>query len=214
MAALGTPSRVRGAARLVRRAARAHSEHARHRAAEGARGAGGAAAPPALPADALNGQIYRDSFYEPYAAWYPELPRPVYVGLLFTAAVAAVAISVGLLTRLATADDVPDRDLQPLPLHHALPQQPRVPGDRARRARVRGARPGAVTGRLAAPPPRPSSARPLRARMAAVAAPVRMRRGVRGVRAEQAARPGLVRRHRHLAARGARPRRAGGVAAA
>jgi uncharacterized membrane protein YphA (DoxX/SURF4 family) len=53
--------------------------------------------------DALDGRIYRDSFYEPYAAWYPELPRAVYVGLLWLAAVAAVAMSLGVLTRLATA---------------------------------------------------------------------------------------------------------------
>jgi uncharacterized membrane protein YphA (DoxX/SURF4 family) len=53
--------------------------------------------------DALGGRIYSDAFYEPYAAWYPELPRAVYVGLLWLAAVAAVAMTLGLLTRLATA---------------------------------------------------------------------------------------------------------------
>jgi hypothetical protein len=25
--------------------------------------------------DALDGRIYSDSFYEPYAGWYPEAPR-------------------------------------------------------------------------------------------------------------------------------------------
>jgi hypothetical protein len=54
-------------------------------------------------ADAWNGRIYSDTFYEPYAAWYPELPDPIYVGLLWLAAAAAVAMSLGLLTRLATA---------------------------------------------------------------------------------------------------------------
>ncbi|HEX5618973.1 MAG TPA: HTTM domain-containing protein [Solirubrobacteraceae bacterium] len=54
-------------------------------------------------ADALDGRIYRDAFYEPYAAWYPDLPRAVYVGLLWLAAVSAVAMALGLLTRLATA---------------------------------------------------------------------------------------------------------------
>jgi uncharacterized membrane protein YphA (DoxX/SURF4 family) len=54
-------------------------------------------------ADGLDGRIYRDAFYEPYAAWYPELPGAVYVGLLWLAAVAAIAMSVGFLTRLATA---------------------------------------------------------------------------------------------------------------
>jgi hypothetical protein len=53
--------------------------------------------------DALHGQVYRDAFYEPYAGWYPELPDAVYVALLGLAAVAAVAMSLGLLTRLATA---------------------------------------------------------------------------------------------------------------
>jgi vitamin K-dependent gamma-carboxylase len=53
--------------------------------------------------DALDGRIYRDAFYEPYAAWYPELPRAIYVGLLFLAAATAVAMSLGLLTRVATA---------------------------------------------------------------------------------------------------------------
>jgi hypothetical protein len=42
-------------------------------------------------ADALDGRIYRDAFYEPYATWYPEVPDAVYVGLLWLAAVAAVA---------------------------------------------------------------------------------------------------------------------------
>src|SRR5918995_5979479 len=53
--------------------------------------------------DAWDGRIYRDAFYEPYAAWYPELPDPVYVGLLWLAGAAAVAMALGFLTRLATA---------------------------------------------------------------------------------------------------------------
>jgi len=53
--------------------------------------------------DAWDGRIYRDAFSEPYAAWYPDLPRPVYVGLLWLAAVAAVAMTLGFLCRLATA---------------------------------------------------------------------------------------------------------------
>ena len=53
-------------------------------------------------ADGLDGRTYRDAFYEPYAAWYPELPDAVYLGLLWLAAAAAVAMSLGLLTRLAT----------------------------------------------------------------------------------------------------------------
>jgi len=53
-------------------------------------------------ADAARGETYRDAFHEPYAAWYPELPEGVYIGLLWLAAIAAVAMSLGLLTRLAT----------------------------------------------------------------------------------------------------------------
>jgi hypothetical protein len=56
-----------------------------------------------LLSDALEGRIYSDAFYEPYLAWYPEFPEAVYVGLLVLAAVAAVAMSLGFLTRLATA---------------------------------------------------------------------------------------------------------------
>jgi hypothetical protein len=48
-------------------------------------------------------QIYRDAFYAPYANWYPEFPRAVYIALLWLAAVSAVAMSLGILTRIATA---------------------------------------------------------------------------------------------------------------
>ncbi len=54
-------------------------------------------------ADAIGGRTYRDAFYEPYVSWYPEPPRSVYVALLWVACIAAVAMSVGLLTRIATA---------------------------------------------------------------------------------------------------------------
>jgi hypothetical protein len=53
--------------------------------------------------DALGGRIYRDAFYEPYAAWYPELPRSLYIGCWASGVVAAVAMSLGLCTRVATA---------------------------------------------------------------------------------------------------------------
>jgi len=52
--------------------------------------------------DALDGRVYSDAFYEPYAAWYPELPEAVYVALLWLAAATAIAMSLGVLTRLAT----------------------------------------------------------------------------------------------------------------
>jgi hypothetical protein len=53
--------------------------------------------------DSLDGRTYQDAFYEPYAAWYPEVSGAVYAGLLSIGAVAAVAMSLGFLTRLATA---------------------------------------------------------------------------------------------------------------
>jgi uncharacterized membrane protein YphA (DoxX/SURF4 family) len=53
--------------------------------------------------DALDGGVYSDAFYEPYASWYPELPEGLYVALLWLGVVAAVCMSLGLLTRVATA---------------------------------------------------------------------------------------------------------------
>jgi hypothetical protein len=53
--------------------------------------------------DAFHGRIYSDAFYEPYASWYPEAPRQLYVALLVLGAVAAIAMSIGFLTRAATA---------------------------------------------------------------------------------------------------------------
>src|SRR3954447_11834299 len=53
--------------------------------------------------DAWHGRIYRDVFWEPYASWYPQLPRGLYVAVLWVGALAAVCMAVGLLTRLATA---------------------------------------------------------------------------------------------------------------
>ncbi len=52
---------------------------------------------------AADGIVYSDRFYLPYAGWYPEAGRTLYVALLAAAGVAAVAMSIGLLTRLATA---------------------------------------------------------------------------------------------------------------
>ena len=54
-------------------------------------------------ADAAAGRIYRDTFHEPYAGWYPELPRALYVALLWVGVAAAVAMTIGLATRVSTA---------------------------------------------------------------------------------------------------------------
>jgi hypothetical protein len=52
--------------------------------------------------DAIDGRIYRDAFYEPYASWYPEVPRGLYVALLWIGAAAAVAMTIGFLTKATT----------------------------------------------------------------------------------------------------------------
>ena len=57
--------------------------------------------------------------------------------MLWTAAVAAVAMSIGVAARLATVTTFARRHLQPVPHDDALPPQPRLPRDRARRARRR-----------------------------------------------------------------------------
>jgi hypothetical protein len=52
--------------------------------------------------DAWHGRIYRDRFFQPYATWYPDLPRPLYTAVLTLGVVAAVAMTVGVKARAAT----------------------------------------------------------------------------------------------------------------
>jgi uncharacterized membrane protein YphA (DoxX/SURF4 family) len=52
--------------------------------------------------DARHGFIYRDAFYHPYLSPYPELPRAAYIALLWLGAAAALAMTIGLWTRVAT----------------------------------------------------------------------------------------------------------------
>ena len=56
--------------------------------------------------DSLHGRTYQDVFHEPYAAWYPNLPEGAYIGVLWLGAVAAVAMSLGALARLAALTKV------------------------------------------------------------------------------------------------------------
>lgn len=51
---------------------------------------------------ALDGVVYSDRFYLPYADWYPEAGRPLYHVMLVVVAVTAVMMSIGLCTRFAT----------------------------------------------------------------------------------------------------------------
>lgn len=53
--------------------------------------------------DAADGIIYSDRYYLPYASWYPEAGPEVYEVMLWGAGVSAIAMSLGLLTRLTTA---------------------------------------------------------------------------------------------------------------
>ena len=165
-------------------------------------------------ADSLDGRIYSDAFHEPYAAWYPEAPDPVYVGLLWLAAVAAVAMSLGLLTRLATTTTFA------IVTYNLFLSTTHFHNNRAYLVIVLGLLAVAPCGREL------SLDAWLRRRrgqpapdLTAPAWPlwllaVRVRRDLRGFRPEQARRSRLVRRHGDLAAGRARARRPGGVAAA
>ena len=51
---------------------------------------------------ALEGDTYQDYFYNPYVAWYPELPEPAYAALLVLGCIAAVAMCAGLWTQVVT----------------------------------------------------------------------------------------------------------------
>jgi uncharacterized membrane protein YphA (DoxX/SURF4 family) len=51
---------------------------------------------------ALDGLQYRDQFHEPYASWYPELPRAAYVLVLVAGIAAGVAMTLRVRPRAAT----------------------------------------------------------------------------------------------------------------
>ena len=52
---------------------------------------------------AADGIIYSDRYYFPYADWYPEAGRGLYEPMLWAAGIAAIAMSAGFMTRLATS---------------------------------------------------------------------------------------------------------------
>jgi hypothetical protein len=52
--------------------------------------------------DARAGFLYRDAFHQPYWSWLPHLPRGAYVAVLWVGLVAALAMAVGIATRLTT----------------------------------------------------------------------------------------------------------------
>ena len=167
----------------LRRAPRPPGQHARARAGAHPRRAG-RPAPPAARSSATPGTARpiatpstsrtRSGTPSSRRASTPRCSR--------SAAVAAVAMSLGLLTRVATATTFATRHLQRLPLHHPLPQQPGLPDHRARDPRGGAVRARALPRRVAAPAPRAPGARPDGAGLAAVAAAVRVRRGLRGIR--------------------------------
>ena len=53
--------------------------------------------------DATAGESYTDHFWEPFVPWLPTLPDRVWFAMLWAGAVAAVLMTVGLWTRVATA---------------------------------------------------------------------------------------------------------------
>ncbi len=52
---------------------------------------------------ALDGQSYTDHFWVPFVRWWPELPDGVWFAMLWVGAAAAVLMTVGLGTRVASA---------------------------------------------------------------------------------------------------------------
>ena len=75
--------------------------------------------------------IYRDAFYEPYASWYPEFPRAVYIALLWVGAVAAVVMALGWFTRVATATGSSPRSSPVAPAHRSWLRYTRARGGSA-----------------------------------------------------------------------------------
>jgi hypothetical protein len=53
--------------------------------------------------DAVAGVSYDDHFWEPFVAWLPHVPGAMWFAMLWVGAVAAVLMTIGLWTRVATA---------------------------------------------------------------------------------------------------------------
>ena len=194
--------------------ARAAREHAVAGPAPRAHRARGARPLVAFLSTPRDGSIYRDHFHEPYWAWYPELPRNLYVAVLWTAAVAAVAMSIGLAARVATVTTFA------VVAYNLFLTTTHYHNNRAYLVIVLAALAVAPCGRelsvdawWRARSGRPA-ARPDGTGVAAVAASIRGCDGVRRVRPQQAPRSRLVRRHRDVAPRGAAAPPAGRLAAA
>ena len=110
--------------------ARPPGEHASDGPAAGA-GRSDRSAPSAARSSSRNAvereSRFRDTFYEPYASWYPELPTPLYVAVLCIGTLAAVAMTVGAAHPGGDDDRVRRRHLQPVLVDDTRAQQPRVP---------------------------------------------------------------------------------------
>jgi len=52
--------------------------------------------------DARHGFIYRDTFHEPYASWYPELPRQLFITVLVLGALAGIGMMIKPIARPST----------------------------------------------------------------------------------------------------------------
>jgi hypothetical protein len=53
--------------------------------------------------DAVDGVSYDDHFWEPFIAWLPQVPDRLWFAMLWVGAAAAVLMTIGLWTRVATA---------------------------------------------------------------------------------------------------------------
>ena len=191
----------------ARRAARAPGQHARARAAADASPARSCSCTCGRSSPtAWTGGSTATPSTSPTPPGTRSCPGPSTSGCSGSAAVAAVAMSLGLLTRVATATTFA------IVTYNLFLSTTHFHNNRAYLVIVLGAagagavRPRAVARRVAAPPPRAAAARP-----AAPAWPLWLLRfecaavyGASGL--QQARRPRLVRRHRHLAARRARAR--------
>jgi hypothetical protein len=52
--------------------------------------------------DAVDGVYYDDHFWEPFVSWFPHVPGEVWHAVLWVGAIAAVMLTVGLCTRIAS----------------------------------------------------------------------------------------------------------------
>ena len=180
---------------------------ARRRAAHRASGRSPSSTCARSSVDAGAGVSYTDHFWEPFIAWLPELPDRLWFAMLWTGAAAAVLMTIGLWTRVASATTFA------VVAFNLLLSQTHFHHNRVFLAILLGGVALLPAGRVlsvdavAAPAARPAAAPRRRAAVAAVAAPGPGHPGLPRLRGEQAGRSRLVRRPRDVGPDGAPPAR-------